>query len=109
MNGWTEADQKACEPEGWAIFSTGIDQHPFELQALNPDGEKTPFDCDEAAWWHVAERAEREPKGLHRRALNFLRLHSPTEYEIITEVTNYMEVEDEPPTADPPHAVPGGE
>jgi hypothetical protein len=67
--------------EGWAIFfSYGTNGDKYELQRID---DEDAFDCDEDAWSYVREKALQGSK-LHIDALEFLRVNSITEYNLIT-------------------------
>lgn len=78
---WTRDDHAEAVAAGWDIFDTGGDPCPFQLQKRDDMGV---FEDDGDAWDHVLD-CERHGSddGLSRRAMEFLREHSPAEYEKI--------------------------
>lgn len=84
-NPFTDAESALFQAEGWEIFeASGSVQNdngdrPFQLQRLD---EEAILPDDVTAWAIVLRRAHggSEP---HQKALNFLREHSPAEFEAI--------------------------
>lgn len=75
--GWTDADQRAAESEGWAIFDcTGSDNGGFQLCR---DDSTMVFESDYEAWMHVWTRMVLDDP-LAIKALDFLMVNNPMEY-----------------------------
>lgn len=90
---WSNEDSAAAAEQGWAIFTTSRDvasekelvngkpygHRPFELQR---DDEMGVFEDDAAAHVFVRDAAAKGD-GLAQRALAYLQVVSPLEYEAI--------------------------
>lgn len=67
--------------EGWAIFfTTGTeDEGDYRIERLD---ESEKFASDSAAWMHIYNGAQRGNPH-HQRALDFIEMNNPTEYQRI--------------------------
>ncbi|TIW53840.1 MAG: hypothetical protein E5V54_24060 [Mesorhizobium sp.] len=85
---WLPEHQSDAQAEGWDIFeasgsiSNENGDREFQLQALDDSDIFTGETRDIDAWRHVYTQAF-AGSALHQHALNFLREHSPGEYEAI--------------------------
>ena len=78
--GWTANDQKLAEKQGWGIYpSQWRGATPFQLQAKEYD---SCFKNDPDVWVFVFLTSHFSNK-VAAKAINFLREHSPYEYESI--------------------------
>ncbi|MBN9548496.1 MAG: hypothetical protein J0H31_06330 [Alphaproteobacteria bacterium] len=88
MTEWLADEIEAAQAEGWDIFeaegsiSNENGDRPFQLQALDDSDIFTGHNRDVDAWRHVYTKAQ-AGSPLHQQALDFLREHSPAEYEAI--------------------------
>jgi hypothetical protein len=73
-------DDTQAMTEGWSIFDCG-DSANGRWQLQRVDEDKV-FQNDEAAWKFVAEKAL-AGSAYHRSAIEYLRAHSPVEYDSI--------------------------
>jgi hypothetical protein len=81
---WSRRDSLAATDEGWDVFAVfGSEQEGlYQLQRIDDpsndlDYDDPVFQYDPDAWlWVYLNSAS----GLHRRAMEFLKAHSPEEY-----------------------------
>ena len=81
---WTHEDETAALARGWGIFDASDSENdtPFQLQAHNEAGL---IRSDDDAWILVVNNA-RAGEPLERKALAFLKEHSPNEYGFIVKI-----------------------
>lgn len=94
---WSREDARASIAQGWSIFSVPerdredqervvggqpYGHRPFELQAvLDPPDDAEPVFGDDAEAWSFVRRQALAGDALAVRAREFLRVHSPVEFE----------------------------
>lgn len=81
---WSAEDSRLARKEGWDLFTEHGGTGSVQLQRLD-EAEK--FEDDSGAWSHVLTRALNGSRR-HRHALNYLKIHNPTEYRMITKPEN---------------------
>lgn len=94
LPGWTGADVNAAAIEGWEIYDcSGAGAGPFHLRRR---ADLEGFSSDVEVWRHVVDRAN-EGSALHMRALEFVSINSPAEYDAIA--GTYPLISETPPAA----------
>lgn len=86
---WTTDDQEAAVSKGWGLFdaSDSDNDTPYQLQAHDEAGL---IWRDDEAWILVVNNA-RAGEPLERKALAFLKEHSPNEYGFIAKMHGDLE------------------
>ena len=86
---WTPEDSAAALARGWDLFdaSDSENQTPYQLQASDEAGL---IRNDDDAWILVVNNA-RAGEPLERKALAFLKEHSPNEYKFIAKIHGDLE------------------
>jgi len=86
---WTPEDVEAATERGWGIFDASDSENatPYQLQAHNEAGL---IRSDDDAWTLVVNNA-RAGEPLERKALTFLKEHSPNEYRFISKIHGDLE------------------
>ena len=86
---WTREDEEAALARGWGIFDASDSENdtPYQLQASSDGGL---IRNDDDAWILVVNNA-RTGEPLERKALAFLKEHSPNEYKFIAKIHGDLE------------------
>lgn len=78
---WTFEDSVAAHVEGWDIFECwGSLNGPWQIQKFDDEDR---YAEDNEVWSLVRQRAA-AGSALHQKALDFLQVHNPREYEAVT-------------------------
>jgi hypothetical protein len=76
---WTNADAWAAETEAWNVWDCpGSDNGPFQICQVDEIGDYPEDDAWLHVWLHAAVGSV-----VHRRALDFVRVENPQEFDCI--------------------------